>query len=64
MRKTTLIILLCNFSLTCLAAETTKSKNESWYDSAKKSASKALTNTKEAAKIGIDKTTIFINKTD
>ena len=63
MRTIILALSLYNLSMACLAADSNKSIDGTWYDSAKTSASKALSNTKEAAKIGIDKTTKFINKT-
>ena len=63
MRKIILVVLLSNLTVVCHADESVKSSDTSWYNSAKSSASKAFNNTKEAAGIGLDKTTTFINKT-
>ena len=63
MRNIIILILLIGFNIICQADNITNSKDSSWYNSAKKNAGEIYDKTKEAASVGIDKTTNFINKT-
>ena len=63
MRKNGLLILGVVFSMTCHADIDKNVKDDSWYDSTKKNAGKLLESSKKAAEVGLDKTTVFLNKT-
>jgi len=63
MRKIIFIVLLSNLAMVCQASDKVNQPDNSWYDSAKKNAETMLDKTKKAASEGLDKTTIFINKT-